>query len=275
MPGNERKKSPIFKGLTEARGTFNAAAMLAVISPAKTLDYKRPLPPLSPTAPRFGEDAAALAAAAAKLSRPKLAQLMHISDSLADLNAGRFKSFGEQEKRPALYAFAGDVYAGFEVHSLDEEAVSFAQDHLRILSGLYGLLRPLDAIRPYRLEMGTRWAPRRAKDLYGYWGSRIAEALAEDLDDGVVVNLASKEYMRAAEPHLPDDVRVIEIDFREEGPGGLRFNTFAAKRARGRMARYLCEHRLSDPEALKGFDSDGYAFDPASSDETRWRFTRG
>lgn len=248
--------------------------MLAVISPAKTLDFKRPLPPLDATRPRFGEDAAALAAAAAKLSRPKLAALMHISDSLAALNAERFRGFEEQEKRPALYAFAGDVYAGFEVHSLEEEAVGFAQDHLRILSGLYGLLRPLDAIRPYRLEMGTRWAPGRAKDLYAYWGGRIAQALVEDLDDGVVIDLASKEYMRAAAPHLPGSVRVIEIDFREQGPSGLRFNTFAAKRARGMMARYVCEHRLADPEALKGFDSDGYAFDPENSDATRWRFTR-
>ena len=248
--------------------------MLAVISPAKTLDFKRPLPPLAATAPRFGEEARALAAAAAKLSRPKLGQLMHISDKLAELNAGRFRAFEEQEKRPALYAFAGDVYAGFEVHSLDEEAVLFAQDHLRILSGLYGLLRPLDAIRPYRLEMGTRWAPGRAKDLYAFWGGRVAEALAADAEDGVIINLASKEYWRAAEPHLPEGMRVIEIDFREEGPSGLRFNTFAAKRARGMMARYLCEHRLSDPEALKGFDSDGYAFDPEASGETLWRFTR-
>ena len=248
--------------------------MLAIISPAKTLDFKRPLPPLAATAPRFGDEARALAAAAARLSRPKLGELMHISDKLAELNAGRFRGFEEQEKRPALYAFAGDVYAGFEVHSLDEEAVLFAQDHLRILSGLYGLLRPLDEIRPYRLEMGTRWAPGRAKDLYAFWGDRVAGALAEDLDDDVVVNLASKEYWRAVEPHLSEGVRVIEIDFREEGPSGLRFNTFAAKRARGMMARYICEHRLSDPEALKGFDSDGYVFDPAASDGKSWRFTR-
>jgi hypothetical protein len=152
--------------------------------------------------------------------------------------------------------------------------VDFAQDHLRILSGLYGLLRPLDEIRPYRLEMGTRWAPGRPKDLYAFWGGRIASALVEDLDDGVVVDLASKEYWRAVEGWLPAGVRVIEIDFREEGPSGLRFNTFAAKRARGMMARYLCEHRLNDPEALKAFDSDGYAFDPGGSDEGRWRFTR-
>lgn len=252
--------------------------MLAVISPAKSLDFKRPLPPLAATAPRFGEEADAMARAAARLPRKKLGALMHISDALAELNAARFRGFAEQPARPALYAFAGDVYVGFEVRSLEEEAVRFAQDHLRILSGLYGLLRPLDAIRPYRLEMGTRWAPGRPKDLYAYWGDRIAAAIAADLDGvggDTVINLASKEYWHAAEPHLPAAVRVVEIDFREEGPAGLRFNTFAAKRARGMMARYICEHRLDDPEALKAFDSDGYAFDPDGSDGDRWRFRRG
>ncbi|HEX8533486.1 MAG TPA: peroxide stress protein YaaA [Allosphingosinicella sp.] len=249
--------------------------MLAVISPAKTLDYKRPLPPLPLTEPVFAEEALALARAAAKLSSKKLQQLMHISPNLADLNASRFRTFEELPQRQAIYAFAGDVYAGFEVHSLDEDALLFAQDHLRILSGLYGLLRPLDAIRPYRLEMGTRWAPRRTS-LYSYWKSRIAEQLASDLDaaGGPVINLASKEYWSAVEGHLPPNARVIEIDFREEGPNGLRFNTFAAKRARGMMARYICEHRLSDPAALKSFDSDGYSFDPKQSDEGRWRFSR-
>ena len=251
--------------------------MIAVISPAKTLDFKRPLPPLDPSGPRFGEEAATIAAAAARLSKPKLAGLMHISDKLAALNAERFRGFAEAEERPALFAFAGDVYAGFEVHSLDEDALPFAQDHLRILSGLYGLLRPLDNIRPYRLEMGTKWAPGRARNLYRWWGGRIAERLVADLDDSgsrTIVNLASKEYWRAAEASLPADVRVIEIDFREEGPDGLRFNTFAAKRARGMMARWICEHRLNDPEALKAFDSDGYAYDPDHSDAGRWRFSR-
>ncbi|HEU0133599.1 MAG TPA: peroxide stress protein YaaA [Allosphingosinicella sp.] len=251
--------------------------MLAIISPAKTLDYRRPLPPLEPSEPRLGEEAVRLAGAAAKLSKRKLGELMHISDSLAELNSGRFRTFVEQPERPALYAFAGDVYSGFEVHSLDAQAVHFAQHHLRILSGLYGLLRPLDLIRPYRLEMGTRWAPGRAKDLYGFWGGRIAELLASDLAEAgsrTVVNLASKEYWRAVEGRIPSDARVIEIDFREEGPEGLRFNTFAAKRARGMMARFICEHRLDDPEALKGFDSDGYVFDPAASDPARWRFSR-
>jgi cytoplasmic iron level regulating protein YaaA (DUF328/UPF0246 family) len=252
--------------------------MLAVISPAKTLDYKRPYPPLGPTEPRFGENADRLAAAAAKLSKKKLAELMHISPALAELNVDRFRSFPDLPRRPAIFAFAGDVYLGFEVHSLPDEALLFAQDHLRILSGLYGLLRPLDEIRPYRLEMGTRWAPGRKKDLYAYWGGLIADTLAHDLADDqepVIINLASKEYWTAAEKHLSAGIRVIEIDFREEGPNGLRFNSFAAKRARGMMARYICEHRLTASESLKKFDSDGYAFDPENSDETRWRFRRG
>jgi cytoplasmic iron level regulating protein YaaA (DUF328/UPF0246 family) len=251
--------------------------MLAIISPAKTLDFASPLPGLAASAPRFGAEAETLAAAAAKLGPKRLGALMHISDSLAALNAGRFRGFEEAEERPALYAFAGDVYAGFEVKSLDEEAVSFAQDHLRILSGLYGLLRPLDAIRPYRLEMGTRWAPGRKKDLYRFWQDRIATLLAADAEasgSAVLINLASKEYWRAVEGRLPPSLPVIEIDFREEGPSGLRFNTFAAKRARGMMARFLCEHRLSDPEALKAFDSDGYRYDPDNSDVHRWRFSR-
>ena len=250
--------------------------MIAIISPAKTLDFDGPVPPLARTEPAFADEAARLARSAARLPKKRLSELMHISDRLAALNAGRFRGFGDQPERQAIYAFAGDVYAGFEVRSLEEEAVVYAQDHLRILSGLYGLLRPLDGIRPYRLEMGTRWAPRH-RDLYGFWGARIADRLARDLGaqgDSVLINLASKEYWKAAEPHLTPPVRVIEIDFREEGPEGLRFNTFAAKRARGMMARFICEHRIADPEALKGFSDDGYAFDSAGSDETRWRFTR-
>jgi hypothetical protein len=250
--------------------------MLAVISPAKSLDYKRPYPPVPPTRPEFEADATKLATAAARMSPKKLSELMHISDSLGKLNADRFRGFAEAPERPAIFAFAGDVYLGFEVHTLPEEALLFAQDHLRILSGLYGLLRPFDAIRPYRLEMGTKWAPRR-KSLYAYWGNRIGRRLAAELESGdgrTIINLASKEYWVAAEAHLPKDAEVIEIDFREAGPNGLRFNTFNAKRARGMMARYICEHRLSDPEALKSFDSDGYRFDPDGSEERRWRFSR-
>lgn len=251
--------------------------MIAIISPAKTLDYKSPLPALTATQPEFGDDALKLAGAASKLSAKKLSALMHISDKLAKLNVERFRGFADQEERPALYAFAGDVYAGFEVKSVEPEAVTFAQDHLRILSGLYGLLRPLDRIRAYRLEMGTRWAPRR-KSLYAYWGDRIAALLERDLaasGDRTVINLASQEYWGAVEGKLDPATRVITIDFRENGPNGLRFNSFGAKRARGMMARYMCEHRLTDPEALKSFDSDGYTHDPEGSDASRWRFVKG
>lgn len=250
--------------------------MIAILSPAKTLDYDSPLPPLKPTAPRFGAEAIKLAGSAANLSQKKLAELMHISPALAKLNADRFDSFVEQPERPALFAFAGDVYTGFEAKTLDAPGVDFAQDHVRMLSGLYGLLRPLDKMRPYRLEMGTRWAPRR-KSLYDFWGDRIADLLAEDVaaeGSGVILNLASQEYWRAVDGRLPKDVRVIEIEFREPGPKGPRFVSFNAKRARGMVARYLCEHRITDTEAMKGFDTDGYRFDADESDDTRWRFLR-
>ncbi|MDB5697534.1 MAG: yaaA [Alphaproteobacteria bacterium] len=250
--------------------------MLALISPAKTLDYKRSFPDLTATDARFARQAETLATAAATLSQKKLAELMHISPALAKLNVDRFRTFAEQPQRPAIFAFAGDVYTGFEVHSLDEDAILFAQDHLRILSGLYGLLRPLDRIRPYRLEMGTRWAPRR-RDLYAFWDGAIAEQVEQDLEAAesrTVINLASKEYWQAVGARLDPSIRVIEIDFREPGPDGPRFNTFAGKRARGMMARYICEHRLDCPEQLKGFDSDGYKYDPAGSDDRRWRFMR-
>jgi len=251
--------------------------MLALISPAKTLDFKSQLPPLETTRPRFATEAETLATAAARLGPRKLSALMHISDKLASLNAERFSGFMDQPERPALFAFAGDVYTGFEARTLDEPAIAFAQDHVRILSGLYGLLRPLDLMRPYRLEMGTRWAPRR-KSLTSWWGDRIARLLGEDLAEAgtnVIVNLASQEYWAAIAPFPPKGARIVTIDFREQGPAGLRFNSFGAKRARGMMARYLCEHRLDDVEALKGFDTDGYRWLASESDGDRWLFARG
>ena len=250
--------------------------MIAVLSPAKTLDYATAFPAVQPSSPRFAEDATNLARHAAKLGRKRLAGLMKISDKLAELNDDRFKRFADQPERPALYAFAGDVYTGFEARSLDAPEIDFAQDHVRLLSGLYGLLRPLDAIRPYRLEMGTRWAPRR-KNLYDWWGDRIAAALADDVEaegSGVVLNLASQEYWRAVEGRLPASIRVITIDFREPGPDGPRFLSFHAKKARGMMARWLCEHRISDAEAMKGFDSAGYALDVEASSSDHWMFSR-
>lgn len=249
--------------------------MIALLSPAKTLDFERALPPLSATVPHFAEEAGALAKSAANLSQKRLAELMHISPRLAKLNADRFRDFAELPQRPALFAFAGDVYTGFDAHTLDDAGVTFAQNYVRMLSGLYGLLRPLDEIRPYRLEMGTRWAPRR-KSLTDWWGGRIAELLLAQVAEegsGTVLNLASQEYFAAVSGKLPG-VRVIEVEFREPGPDGPRFVSFNAKRARGMMARWLCEHHITDAEAMRGFDSDGYRFDADESDADRWRFTR-
>ncbi|MEK9209667.1 YaaA family protein [Sphingomonas sp. 2378] len=246
--------------------------MIAVISPAKTLDYKSPLPDLAPTKPHFAAEAAMLAGAAAGLGEDKLSALMRISPALAKLNADRFRDFATAPERPAMFAFAGDVYTGLEAKTLDEPAILFAQDHLRMLSGLYGLLRPLDAMRPYRLEMGTRWAPRGDK-LTDWWGNRIAEHLAKEVEaegSGAILNLASQEYWHSVEGKLPPAIRVIAVDFRE----GDRFVSFHAKKARGAMARWMIEHAITDTDAMRGFDSDGYAFDAEASTPTTWRFVR-
>lgn len=249
--------------------------MIALLSPAKTLDFERALPPIDVTTPHFAEEARSLAKSAANLTQKRLSELMHISPRLAKLNADRFRDFAELPERQALFAFAGDVYTGFEAYTLDDTGITFAQNHVRMLSGLYGLLKPLDAIRPYRLEMGTRWAPRQKK-LTDWWGDRIAKVLREQVEEegsGTVLNLASQEYYAAVTGQLPG-LRVIEVEFREPGPDGPRFISFNAKRARGMMARWLCEHHITDVDAMRGFDSDGYRFDAAESDADRWRFTR-
>lgn len=246
--------------------------MIAVISPAKTLDYDSPPPPFAPTPPRLAEQAATLARAASHLSQKKLAALMKISPALAKLNADRFRDFDTAPARAAMFAFAGDVYAGLDARSLDEAQVAFAQDHLRMLSGLYGLLRPLDAMRPYRLEMGTRWAPRRPR-LTDWWGDRIAGLLARDLAEegsGAILNLASQEYWAAVDGRLPGDVRIVAVDFRD----GDRFVSFHAKKARGTMARWMVEHGITRIDDMRGFDADGYAYVAGESEADRWRFSR-
>ncbi|WP_375394978.1 peroxide stress protein YaaA [uncultured Sphingomonas sp.] len=250
--------------------------MIATLSPAKTLDYDTPLPGLTPTIPRFAAEAETLAKAASHLSQKKLSALMKISPALAKLNADRFRDFAAAPQRPALFAFAGDVYTGLEAGTLDAPAIDYAQDHVRMLSGLYGLLRPLDAMRPYRLEMGTHWAPRRTK-LTDWWGGRIADRLAADVAEegsGTVLNLASQEYWASVAGRLPRDVRVIDVDFREPGPDGPRFVSFHAKKARGMMARYLVEHRIDRIDGMKDFDTDGYTFDANASEDDRWQFMR-
>lgn len=248
--------------------------MIAVISPAKTLDYATPLPEIVPTLPRFSDEAASLARAAARLPQRRLRELMGISPALAKLNH-RFVGFADAPTRPAVYAFAGDVYHSLDAATLDRPAVAYAQGHVRMLSGLYGLLRPLDLMRPYRLEMGTHWAPRRAR-LTDWWGNRIADALLADLDaegSATILNLASNEYWAAVGGRLPTGIRVIAVDFREGDE--RRFVSFTAKRARGAMARWLVEHRVDEADAMMAFEWNGYRYNAAESERDRWRFVRG
>jgi cytoplasmic iron level regulating protein YaaA (DUF328/UPF0246 family) len=240
--------------------------MLILLSPAKTLDLKSPFNETL-TTPRFAHEAATLAGSAARLGPKRLADLMGISPALAELTHQRFREFSEAEERPAIRMFGGDVYRGFDVSSADEDTLAFAQAHLRILSGLYGLLRPLDAVRPYRLEMGTAWAPR-SKRLVDYWGRRIAPAVKQEFADegsGLLLNLASAEYFAAVKPFVPKAVRTVTPDFRVEMAAGLKFHSFTAKVARGSMARFVCEERLEDAESLRAFDRDGWRFDKRRS----------
>jgi cytoplasmic iron level regulating protein YaaA (DUF328/UPF0246 family) len=251
--------------------------MIILISPAKTLDFDSAAPE-TPTEPRFAREAASIARAAAKLSADDLARLMHISDKLAELNVSRFRSFRKAEQRPAIRAFAGDVYRGFDAASAEPEVLDFAQDHLRILSGLYGVLRPLDAIRPYRLEMGTSWSPSGGK-LVEHWGRKVAKAVLDDVKadgSGVLLNLASNEYFAAVGPFLPKKgVRLVSPDFRVRTAKGLQFQSFTAKVARGTLARWVCDERVSDIEALKSFDRDGWCFDAEGSTADKPLFVKG
>jgi cytoplasmic iron level regulating protein YaaA (DUF328/UPF0246 family) len=236
--------------------------MLTLLSPAKTLDLATPFVE-APTEPRFAADAARLARAAAKLKPAELSMLMHISPALAELNARRFKGFAKAEPRPAIRTFAGDVYRGFDAASAEPAVLDYAQDHLRILSGLYGVLRPLDAMRPYRLEMGTAWAPKGGK-LVDHWGKKVAKALLADLADegsNTILNLASREYFAVVGPFFPRKVRLVAPDFRVRTAKGLQFQSFTAKVARGVLARFVCDERISDPVQLAAFDRDGWRFD--------------
>ena len=256
--------------------------MLTVISPAKRLDLAEVDLPggLVPSAPMFAADAARLARAARKLSVADLRDLMEISEPLAVLNRDRFQAFAAapppDRLRPAARIFAGDTYAGLEAKTLSADALRWAQDHLRILSGLYGLLRPLDAIQPYRLEMGSKLATAKAADLYGYWGKRLARALraqAAAVGTQTLINCASQEYFAAVDPGALK-LRVITPVFLEDTAGEARIVSFFAKRARGAMARFIVEHRLTDASAIRSFDAGGYRFQPGLSEGDRWVFLR-
>ncbi|MEM7489362.1 MAG: peroxide stress protein YaaA [Pseudomonadota bacterium] len=240
--------------------------MLTVISPAKSLD----LDPVDipATEPRFGDETAKLLVTARRQGIGDLRRLMSISEDLARLNRDRFRDWDGAPEKPAIFAFAGDTYQGLDAATLSEDALRHAQVHLRILSGLYGLLRPLDALRPYRLEMGTRLKTRRGKDLYTFWGDRIARALAADAADvgaGHLLNCASQEYFRAVDlPAL--GLPVVTPTFLEDHPGGPKVIGFAAKRARGAMARFVAENRIDDPADLRAFRAGGYEWQDSPVD---------
>ena len=238
--------------------------MLVVISPAKRLDWTER--DVETTAPRFPDDAARLARSARNLSLRDLKGLMDLSDDLAKLNRDRFRAFADDpdpaDTRPAALAFAGDTYQGLEAGTLDPDELAWAQEHLCILSGLYGLLRPLDAIQPYRLEMGSRLKTRRGANLYDYWRDEIAKTLtaqAKTLGTDILVNCASQEYFGAADTRALK-LRVITPKFLEDKDGTPKMVSFFAKRARGSMARFIVQRRLTDPESLKDFDLGGYAY---------------
>jgi cytoplasmic iron level regulating protein YaaA (DUF328/UPF0246 family) len=254
--------------------------MLILLSPAKNMNFDPAPEALAATKPAFLKDARALAHVARELSPAKLKKLMSISDKLAELNAERFQSFrgdgkSNSQKQAAL-AFNGDVYLGLNASTLSADDLAFAQDHLRILSGLYGLLRPLDAIEPYRLEMGSSLKNPAGKNLYVWWDDKIAKEINKAVkahDDKTIVNLASKEYFGAV---LPDALKapVVTPNFKEEKDGKLRSLQFFAKRARGMMARWAIENRVTNATDLKDFNVEGYKFDSKLSDETDWLFTR-
>ncbi|MEZ5530548.1 MAG: peroxide stress protein YaaA [Porticoccaceae bacterium] len=254
--------------------------MLTVISPAKTLDYESPLTTEAHSQPGYLEDSAELIEELRKLSPPQVSELMGISDKLGALNFGRYldwqPEFSPDNARPAVLAFKGDVYTGLEAESLSEDDFNWSQQHLRILSGLYGLLRPLDLMQPYRLEMGTKLANPRGKDLYQFWGSKITEGLNKELagmKTPVLINLASNEYFKSVQP-LKLSADIITPVFKDWKGGKYKIISFYAKKARGLMSRYIIENRIDDAERLKEFDYAGYAYQPAMSSAREWVFTR-
>ncbi|WP_426028644.1 peroxide stress protein YaaA [Brevundimonas sp. TWP2-3-4b2] len=253
--------------------------MLIVLSPAKRLDFTEGPATAPATAPRFAEDTATLSKTTRRLTRADLRRLMSISDTLADLNRQRFQAFEPESVDAgveAAFAFAGDVYEGLKARELDPSSLTWAQDRLRILSGFYGLLRPLDRIQPYRLEMGTRLKTRRGSSLYDFWGDRLSKQLnadAEGQTDPTLINLASQEYFGAVDAKalkLP----VVTPQFRESKDGESRIISFFAKKARGGMARFAIDERIERAQDLKAFDRDGYRFDKTASSDTDWIFTR-
>jgi len=254
--------------------------MLALVSPAKKLDFTELAAPMTHSQPDFLKRSQVLIKAARKLSRAELSRLMKLSDNLTELNFQRFKAFAPPfttaNAKQAVLAFSGDTYVGFDAASVSEDDLLYAQDHLRILSGLYGLLRPLDLVQPYRLEMGSRLQNPEGPDLYDFWGDDLARAIDQAVSghkEAVVINLASNEYFKAARPkHMK--TRVITPVFKEVKNGEAKVLGLFAKRARGMMARYIVTKRVEQSEKLKKFNDGGYAYQDHLSEPDNWVFTR-
>jgi cytoplasmic iron level regulating protein YaaA (DUF328/UPF0246 family) len=254
--------------------------MLFLLSPAKALDYETPVPHLPHTTPLFVKQSAQLIDVLRPKSAAEVGELMSLSENLSELNVARYKAwrprFTEKNSRQAVLAFNGDVYDGLQARSMKPEDLEWAQEHVCILSGLYGVLRPMDRMQPYRLEMGTRLATPAGKDLYQFWGRQIAEYLNKRLRAElapVVVNLASQEYFRSVNTKALK-ARVVECVFEEYRDGGYKIISFMAKRARGLMARYAITQRIVTPHQLEGFNLDGYAYDEKASQPERLVFRR-
>ncbi|MDE1314636.1 peroxide stress protein YaaA [Vibrio aestuarianus] len=254
--------------------------MLIVVSPAKTLDYESPLVTNKFTQPELVDHSAELIEVCRRLTPSDISQLMKVSDKIAGLNVARFaqwsKTFTTDNARPAILAFKGDVYTGFDVETLSDAGFDYAQQHLRMLSGLYGLLKPLDLMQPYRLEMGTKLSNARGSNLYHFWGDIITDQLnqaLQDQGDNILINLASNEYFKAVN-HKKLDGQIITPVFKDCKKGQYKVISFYAKKARGMMARYIIDNQVSSLEQLTQFDRAGYYFVEQESSATELVFKR-
>ena len=253
--------------------------MKVLLSPAKAIDITKKVTTKKKTEPQFLNEAETLVKKLSKMSSKKIGTMMKLSKDLSDLNHERYQNWQNStelsdETAHAIAAFNGEVYRGFDATTLSEKQLDVAQDKVRVLSGLYGVLKPLDVIYPYRLEMGTKWSVTPAKkNLYQFWGKRLAENINAENEDGVIVNLASTEYFKALDKKTLKG-RIITPVFKDLKNGEYKMIMVFAKKARGMMARFIVENNINDPEDLKAFDMGGYRFDANMSTEDEWVFTR-
>jgi len=255
--------------------------MIILINSSKTLDFQQTLRVSEHTIPEFIDDAEFLVGELRALSEAQISKLMGVSAQLTKLNVERYQKwktpFTVSNARPSLLAFKGDVYSGIDVENYSNQEFNFAQKHLRILAGLYGILRPLDLIQPYRLEMATKLSTSKGKDLYQFWGTRINESLKEltkQEKSGILINLCSLEYLKSVRPKLLDAAIITPV-FKEHKDGSYRTVAVYAKKARGLMCNYIIQNRIKDHKALKDFNVQGYQFNKKLSGDRQWVFTRG